>query len=333
MDANPRATGAPRWAWAAMWLMAGAAATAVAIVILQHDDSSAPAPSSPAPQRRDLTDQPSAGEVRRVPRKRATPLDSEDKPPGGVVAAPVDAPVDASPLERLREEAKALAAQSGTTPRQGLAKYAEAEDFIRKAMLDAKQAKSANFEPYQELYKNLLTESDEYSKRVITQEFMESIPWTDLLDGDVASKWSRTTTIPGIEDGVLTVSPPDSGVCGILDQKNDNLRHFMLEVEFEVDGVATMFFHVSPPPQSPDNRQSETFDLSSKEGGLKPNERYSMVATYIGSDLTISFPQDQKIERWENSPAWTKLRRGGIAFLIPEGTRLRITRMRIRVLR
>jgi hypothetical protein len=243
---------------------------------------------------------------------------------------------------KLRTEAKQFADASGTSPRQGLQKYAEAEDFIRKAMLDAKQAKSADLEPYTELYKGLLQESDEYSKRVVNKEFIESIPWKDLLGGEMANKWSKTTTVPGfacrIDNGILTVSPPDpgtkqQGVCGILDQKNDNLRHLMIDMEFSVDGVATMFFHVSPPPQNPDNRQSDTFDLSSKDGGLKPNEKYSLVATFIGSDLAIWFPQNDEIQRYENSPSWTKLRRGGLAFLIPEGTRLRVTRLRIRELR
>jgi hypothetical protein len=252
------------------------------------------------------------------------------------------ATIDNSLVGKLRDEAKAFAAASGTTPRQGLAKYAEAEDYIRKAMLDAKQAKSATFEPYQELYKNLLTESDEYSKRVINKEFMESIPWKDLLSGEMAGKWSKTTTIPGfacrVENGILTISPPDpgskaQGVAGILDQKNDNLRHFMLDMEFAVDGLATMFVHVSVAPANPDNRQSETYDLSSKEGGLKANEKYEMVCTSIGSDLAIWFPKNDELQRYENSPSWTKLRRGGIAFLIPEGTRLRVTRMRIRELR
>ena len=250
--------------------------------------------------------------------------------------------IDNSLVGKMCVEAKAIADASGTSPRQGLAKYADAEDYVRKAMLDAKQAKSPNYDPYMELYKKLLADSDEYSKRVINKEFMESIPWKDLLAGEMASKWSKTTTIAGfacrIENGILTISPPDpgtkqQGVAGILDQKNDNLRHFMLDMEFAVDGVATMFVHVSPPPQNPDNRQSETYDLSSKEGGLKANEKYELVATSIGSDLAIWFPKNDELARYENSPTWTKLRRGGLAFLIPEGTRLRVTRMRIRELR
>ena len=251
------------------------------------------------------------------------------------------ATIDDVLVSKLRTEAKDLAVAAGTTPSQGLANYAEAEDYVRKALLNAKQAKSVNYDRYQETFQQLLVESDEYSKRVITKELIESIPWKDLLSGDMAGKWSRTVTVPGfgcrVENGVLTVTPPDAGtrqlgVCGILDQKNDNLRHFMLDMEFSVDGVATMFSHVSPPPQNPDNRQSETFDLSSKEGGLTPNVRYSLVATYIGSDLAVSLPETG-IARWENSPSWVKLRRGGIAFLIPEGTRLKVTRMRIRDLR
>jgi hypothetical protein len=246
-------------------------------------------------------------------------------------------------VTRLHTEAKEFAAAPGTTPRQGLARYAEAEDYVRKALLDAKQVKNPSYAAYETTFKQLVAESDEYSKRVITKDFLESVPWKDLLDADVAMKWSKTTTVPGfacrIQDGILTIDPPEAGskimgVCGVLDQKNDNLRHFMLDMEFEVDGVATMFFHVSPPPQNPDNRQSETFDLAGEEGSnLRRNERCRMIATYIGSDLAVWFPENDAIPRWENTPSWTKLRRGGIAFLIREGTHLRITRMRIRELR
>jgi hypothetical protein len=246
-------------------------------------------------------------------------------------------------VAKLPAEAKTLSAAPGTTPSQGLAKYAEAEDYVRKALLDAKQARSPSYASYEETFRKLVVESDEYGKRVITKEFVETIPWKDLLDADMAKKWSRTTTVPGfacrIQEGVLTIEPPTAGsnirgVCAVLDQKSDNLRHFMLDMEFEVDGLATVFFHVSPPPQNPDNRQSETFDLDGRKGSnLEPGERCNLIATYIGSDLAVSFPQNSRIPRYENTPSWTKLRRGGIAFLIPEGTRLRITRMRLRDLR
>jgi hypothetical protein len=247
---------------------------------------------------------------------------------------------------KWRDETKAFVAMSSTTAHQGLAKYAEAEDYVRKAMLDAHQAKNkADDEAYTQIYKDLLKDSDEYSEKVITPEFKNSIPWKDLLSGEMATRWSKSTTVPGfavrIDGGTLTVSPPDpgskqQGVAGIFDQKQDNLRFFELDMEFAVEGIVTMFFHVSPAPQNPDNRQSHSFDLVVKEGQLTANKKYNMHADYIGSTLSLTFPpigNEDPIGAWSPDPSWTKLRRGGLAFLIPEGARLKITRLKIRELR
>ena len=249
-------------------------------------------------------------------------------------------------VAKMRDEAKTFAAQSSTTSHQGLAKYAEAEDYVIKAVYDAKKVKNkADEESYTQTYKDLLKESDEYAEKMITPEFKNSIPWKDLLIGDVATRWSKTTTVPGfacrIDSGVLSVSPPDpgskqQGVAGIFDQKTDNLRFFEFDMEFAIEGVVTVFFHVSPSPAPPDNRQSHSYDLVAKENGLKANKKYNMHATYVGSTLTIDFPpigDEDPIQQWTADPSWTKLRKGGIAFLIPEGARIKVTRMRIKELR
>jgi hypothetical protein len=89
------------------------------------------------------------------------------------------------------------------------------------------------------------------------------------------------------------------GVAGILDQANDNLRHFLLDMEFAVDGVATMYFHVSPPPSPPDNRQSEAYDLQSGDGFMKANEKYTLHALYVGSQLKIWFPNNDDMQTYE----------------------------------
>jgi hypothetical protein len=161
----------------------------------------------------------------------------------------------------------------------------------------------------------------------------------------MAARWSKSSGIPGfacrIENGVLTVSPPDpgsrmQGVVGILDQRTDDLRHFQLDMEFAVEGTVTMFFHVAPAPQNPDNRQSHAFDLVAKNGALHANRKYQMFADSIGSALELAFPpigDEEPIAAWSPDPSWAKLRRGGIAFLVPEGARLVVTRMRIKDLR
>lgn len=246
-------------------------------------------------------------------------------------------------VSKMRDEAKAFAAASGGSPRQAIAKYAAAEDYVRKAVEEAKRTGNKPDEAtYTDTYKALLQEADEFYNKVMTADFMESIPWKDLLGGEMASRWSKSTNVPGfacrVENGILTISPPDNGsklqgVAAILDQQNDNLRNFVLDMEFSVEGVATMFFHVAPPPGSPDNRQSESFDLSSKDGGVKSGDKYNLVCKYIGSQILIHFPNNDDLAKWEPNPSWSKRRKGGIAFLIPEGTRLRVTRMRIKELR
>jgi len=247
---------------------------------------------------------------------------------------------------KMRDEAKAFCAQSSTTPHQGLAAYAEAEDYVVAALIAAVKAKNkADEEAYKETYRALIAESDEYASKVITADFKNSIPWKDLLSGDMVARWSKSGSVPGfavrIDNGVLTVNPPDpgskqQGVAGIFDQRSDNLRNFALDMEFSVEGVVTVFFHVSPSPAPPDNRQSMTYDLVAKADGLKAGKKYNMVASFIGSDLRLEFPpigDEDPIQAYEADRALMKLRKGGIAFLIPEGARLKVTRMRIKELR
>jgi hypothetical protein len=200
-------------------------------------------------------------------------------------------------------------------------------------------------ESYTATYKALLAESDAYSKRVLTPEFIESVAWKDLLSYEMGMRWSKTTTVPGfacrVENGVLTATPPDAGskqqgIVGIFDQKSDDLRHFTLDMEFAVEGTVTMFLHVSPSPENPDDHQSHAYDLVAGSNALVAGRTYRLLATYVGSDLVVEFPDmkgDDAIAKWSADPSWVKLRRGGIAFLVREGGRMKITRMRIKDLR
>lgn len=252
--------------------------------------------------------------------------------------------IDHALVPKMRNEANALCAISSTTRSEGLAKYAAAEDCVRKALEDAIKSRNKTDEAaYTPIYKSLLTESDAYTERVVTPAFIESIPWKDLLSTDMAANWSRTTNVPGfsfrIANGVLTTTPPDAGskmiaVVGILDQREHNLRHLVLDMEFAVEGTVTMYLHVAPPPGSPNNLQSEAYDLQTGATGLTPGAKYTLAATYVGSDLDIKVTgNSQSFTEYSQTSSWAKRRRGGIAFLLPEGARLTITRMRIKELR
>jgi hypothetical protein len=250
--------------------------------------------------------------------------------------------IDQVVVGKMRDEAKAFTSAGGTTPRQGLAKYATAEDYVRKAIEDAKKVNNKTADAaYTEIYKGLIQDSDAYSEKVIDAAFIESIPWKDLLADN--TKWSKVTNVPGfscrVDNGMLTVSPPDAGsklqgVAGILDQPGDNLRHFQLDMEFSCEGVVTMYFHVSPPPGSPNNLQSFAYDLEAKENYLKAGAKYQLTASYIGSNLVVRVAgNDESFPEYRPDPSWAKRRRGGIAFLIPEGARLKVTKMRLKELR
>jgi hypothetical protein len=234
-----------------------------------------------------------------------------------------------------RELAKYYADRTAKTRGDALARYAAAEDVVRHELLEAKTAKNKGDEEACTItYKALLVDSDEYARRELTPAVVESYVWTDLLSGEVAGRWTKSP--PGafqIENGVLTASP---GVFGVLDQTTDDLRHFVLEMEFSVEGVVTMLFHVSPAPQNPDNRLSHSYDLVAGPNALAAGRSYLLRATYVGSDLAIEFPDmkgDGAIAAWRAEPSWAKLRRGGIAFLVPQGGRIKVTRMRIKDLR
>ncbi len=86
---------------------------------------------------------------------------------------------------------------------------------------------------------------------------------------------------------------------------------------------------------APVDRVSEAFDLSSKSGGLVAGLKYVMAVRYVGSGLHVGFPQEPKddgpVER--RPPPWSARRSGGIAFLVPEGTRPKVARMRLKDLR
>jgi len=270
----------------------------------------------------------------------------EETPTKANSATPADDAGDGRFVVKTREEATAFAALPTTTPHEGLAKYADAEDYVRGALVSAHKAKNkADDDSFTATYKALLAESDAYTAQVVTPDFIASVPWTDALAPEMASRWSKSASVPGfacrIESGVLTINPPDpgskqQGVVGIFDQKQDNLRHFILDMEFSVEGMVTVFFHVSPAPENPDNRQSHAYDLVAGKNALVAGRTYRLVATYVGSDLVFEFPDSKDgdaIATWRADPSWVKLRRGGIAFIVPEGARLKVTRMRIKDLR
>jgi hypothetical protein len=114
MPSSLRASGAPRWAWAVVWVSVGVAAATTATEVVQQLDPPR-AQTLPLPLVR--------------PERHAPPTVKAQQRTG----LPKDwmAILDDALVRKLREEAKVFAAAPDTTPRQGLAKFAAAEDSRR----------------------------------------------------------------------------------------------------------------------------------------------------------------------------------------------------------
>ncbi|HKB17270.1 MAG TPA: hypothetical protein VKF62_14475, partial [Planctomycetota bacterium] len=68
------------------------------------------------------------------------------------------------------------------------------------------------------------------------------------------------------------------------------------------------------------------------EGVLRPRAPYACEVTCLGSRFRVKIG-DGAPHEYEEEIRWTKSRRGSIGLVVPEGTRVTFTRMRIRVLR
>jgi hypothetical protein len=296
-------------------------------------------------------EQPSAAATAAIQPSEPPQVAPQPMPPGPPTLV-VDR-IQRVPIDKVIDEAESLVASLATDAHSGLSVYAAAEDRLRDAVVEAKRAgKKKDDVELTALYRALLVVSDAYTARVVTPELIAATPWRDLLADP--TRWSKSNHRSGVlsspladelpalsfllENGVLDCPPPDvgaskEGVIGVLDQGRADLRHFILEMDFQLDGLATLYFHVNPPPNPPIHQMSEAYDLTSVgDGALHKDERYTMRVEYIGSILRISFP-GHDIPPYQPNPSWSKRRVGGIAIRIPSGTRLKISRMRIKELR
>lgn len=251
------------------------------------------------------------------------------------------AEVDRRFVPKVVDEAVALAKShpDGTA----LARFAAAEDDVLSAIERATIARhEADADAFRRFYgAALLPASDDLAEAVLTPAFADSIRWRNLLAGEGAGTWSASHEVPGFsfaaERGVVTICRADEGpysqaFAGIRDATGDRWRNVLVDMEFSIDGEATMYFHAPPPPGWPNCQQSETCQLGSKSQGRSAKETQELTASYIGSRFVVCI-DGCAIPRAQSAPSPAKRRWGGIAFDLRPGARLTITRLRIKVLR
>jgi hypothetical protein len=275
-------------------------------------------------------------------RRRLAELDAEQREVHAVSSNVVHAIRridDALPTMRLLEAARTAARVPG---REAIAAHPVAEDALRKVLEGLMRGPhdTETQRLFEGLCRQCIAESDALCERVFTPDFINEIPWMDLLAAEQAKAWRTVGDIAGftlhVADGTLVASMEagtrEKGLFLVGDR--EQWRHFVLEVDFAVDhGAATMWLRL----RIADTRQSEAYELSAKDqGALTPGKSYSMLARFIGSHLMVDFPASPGVAgapaRHDTDAQWYKRRRGAIGFTVPAGTRLTITRMRIRVL-
>ncbi|MFN0006903.1 MAG: hypothetical protein ACKVXR_03270 [Planctomycetota bacterium] len=251
------------------------------------------------------------------------------------------ATIDQTILKRLFEEAAALAKASGESPekmRAALAAYTKAEDeatavldkVMRQKDEDAKQF-------YQKEYRRIVDESNAFVTSVFTPEVIERTPWTDLLSRDQKDNWQNygNEGFRGIAEGsgFLEIAGPAPGTTAnglVAVPSTGGYRDFVIDMEFTLNkGIVDWLFRLG---RRVDNTV-EYYPVSTDgENALKAGTSYRMEASYIGGKLTVSLsPEDAPSLEVESG--WTKSRKGAFGAQIHEGVELKITRLKIKILR
>jgi hypothetical protein len=255
---------------------------------------------------------------------------------------PPDAPFSRDFVVAAYDEAHGLAKRRAWDVRACLDRYAAAEDYVREAIEHARTAgRQADEAEFSAIYQSLLDETDAYVAGPDAQRRLEGLPWRDLL-ADPA-EWSATRDLPGftfaIQGGVLSVTGPDAatkrdGVAGVLDEPGGDLRAFLLEMDFQIDGCADMHIHVEPRPRAPSRAATDWIELSTRDTGLTKGRPRTLTVRALKQRC------EWVVEDWGgaqcgvwSAPPLLRRRSGGIAFRVTPGTQLKITRMRIKQLR
>lgn len=249
------------------------------------------------------------------------------------------ATIDQTILKRLFEEASSLAKVAGESPekmRAALNAYTKAEDeatAILDKVMRMKDEDTKKF--YTNEFKRIVDESNAFVTSVFTPEVIERTPWTDLLAKEQKDNWQNYAVegFRGFEGGPLEVAGPPAGLTanGLIDvPKTGGYRDFVIDMEFTLNkGIVDWLFRLG---RRVDNTVEYYSVSTAGENALKPGVSYRMEASYIGSKLNVVLsPADASDLTVESG--WTKMRKGAFGAQIHEGVELKITRLKVRILR
>jgi len=198
----------------------------------------------------------------------------------------------------------------------------------------AHNAKDPEEKRYEELYQRVIKESDTISMEVFTPDYIKKQAPRDLLTPDTL--WNPVKDLQGFSFGV------DRGVAHISNVAEskyegtvsvgdlDFFRDFVLEMEFTlVKGHADVYLRLG---KRADSRvYSFRLDTEGRDA-IVAGQQYRAEVTFIGSTVTVNVKAEGVSPR-SDEVFWGKSRKGAIGFVLPPGSELTVSQLRIRVLR
>jgi hypothetical protein len=237
-------------------------------------------------------------------------------------------------VRRLVDEAKRIAASS--EPRQAaLIAFTRAEDELRTLMDDAYQRRNQEAIDFaQPLYEQIITDSDALVTTMFTPQVIERTPWRDLLaaaDTEWVHDGLKGFRAEGGSVQAVGMDPGSKreGIFSVGDR--EKWRDFIMEVEFvPVRGTAKLYWRLGKQVQSaPDEVIVDTATSDWKAG-----QTYGVTATYLGSKRVFEWSANRELDPEVLEPiSWRRQRLGAFGAVVSEGSEIKITKLRIKVLR
>jgi hypothetical protein len=238
-------------------------------------------------------------------------------------------------VQKLLDEAKNAGREN--PGREALAVFSRSEEEIQKLFDKSFKEDQENRPYYEQIYRDVIKASDALVAQVFTPEVIEQAPEIDLLAGEWATKWQHAEVKgfeAAIENGVLRITGPDEdtnskGVLAI--GRGEKWRDFVLDLEYTIDsGTAELYFRMRDKPDG----GTESFVISTE--GMNPvlaGEKYKAQISLLGSQFVYRELESLDGSTDTSETSWTKSRWGALCLVIPPGTKLKIERLRIRILR
>jgi hypothetical protein len=245
---------------------------------------------------------------------------------------------------KLHDDSIAFANGNASQPRLGLNRYYQAEEELKR-MLDAAYNASLHgkndeekkkgdedkkfFEP---LYKEIVEAADRTAIQLFTGDEIEKASYTDMLTLQQATNWNPKKY--QAVNGALEIDAADPALkaaplVSICDREAP--RNFVIDMEFTLDkGSATVFFHLGK--NVAPNTQAFDLHTEGQSENVSAGKPTAARCALIGDQFTWRFLDSSGLGETKQTISWTYTRKGAIGFQVNPGSKLKLTKFKVKIL-